>query len=216
MLSDSCVLPEYPQCFPVQKWVWPKYTVSVSSLQYVAASSAQHETWLRGRYRILEFCKFGSLMLTIEMMVRQPSQIQNVVKFTFIIIIFHTWGTFFVRLSVCLFVLRLVPPNNRTFHRWTWGAMAFFALVTTSTFMTMCLQCRPIQGLWDRSIKAQCISLYDTDVVARLQGGKWRTGEAFTFRTFAHYGSSILHIYGSALRYYAYVVSAQPRGKYAR
>lgn len=88
---------------------------------------------------------------------------------------------------MCLFVLRLVPPTDRNFHRWTWGLMIFFALVTTSTFLTLCLQCIPLQGTWDRSITARCVSLEDVSIVGRLHGGKPKSKYDICRYSIAHY-----------------------------
>lgn len=102
----------------------------------------------------------------------QPSQIRSIVKLTTIVIMLHTIGTYFVRVSVCLFVLRLVPLAHRTFYKGTYLLMGFFTAVTLATFLAMCLECIPIQGHWDKSIKAKCIPLQDVGIIAKVQGGE--------------------------------------------
>lgn len=101
----------------------------------------------------------------------QPDQISKVFLITTILTMLHTVGTFLVRISVCLFVLRLVPVTHRKFYRYTYLLIAFFAVITTATFMLFLLACIPIQGAWNREIKARCIARSDLSIIARTQGG---------------------------------------------
>ena len=101
----------------------------------------------------------------------QPDQISNVLLITTIIEVLHTIGTFLVRVSVCLFVLRLVPSTHREFYKYTYILIAFFAVVSTATFLLILLACIPIQGTWDREVKARCIARSGLSIIAKTQGG---------------------------------------------
>ena len=101
----------------------------------------------------------------------QPEQIKNVLLLTTIAEVLHTVGTCLVRISVCLFVLRLVPSTHREFYTYTYVLIAFFVVITVATFMLILLGCVPIQGTWDREVKARCISRSAISVIARTQGG---------------------------------------------
>ena len=48
--------------------------------------------------------------------------------------------------------------------------MIFFTLITVAAFLTICFECIPIEGIWDKSIKAGCVSLNNVDIINRLQG----------------------------------------------
>ena len=50
--------------------------------------------------------------------------------------------------------------------------MVFFAIITTATFICVCFQCIPIQGFWDKSINARCISLLVIAKINEAHGGK--------------------------------------------
>ncbi|CAD6591213.1 MAG: hypothetical protein ASARMPRED_005264 [Alectoria sarmentosa] len=101
-----------------------------------------------------------------------PTQIKNIMRDMFVAILFSLTGTFFVRISVCLFILQLLPFTKRFFRWWTYGLMVFFAIITTATFICVCFQCIPIQGFWDKSINARCISLLVIAKINEAHGGK--------------------------------------------
>lgn len=49
--------------------------------------------------------------------------------------------------------------------------MVFFAVITTATFISVCFQCIPIQGFWDKSINARCASPLVIAKVNEAHGG---------------------------------------------
>lgn len=102
----------------------------------------------------------------------QPHQIENVIRTTIMLEALNTIGTFLVRVSVCLFILRLVPPMHRDFHKYTYILIAFFAVISTATFLLILLGCIPFQGFWDMQIKARCIPRSVLSITAKTQGGK--------------------------------------------
>lgn len=99
----------------------------------------------------------------------QPNQISNVLFITTILEVLHTIGTTLVRVSVCLFILRIVPPTHREIYQYTYFLIAFFAVITAATFLLILLACIPIQGTWDREIKARCIARSDLSIIAKTQ-----------------------------------------------
>ena len=111
----------------------------------------------------------------------QPDQISHVLLVTTIVEILHTVGTFLVRVSVCLFVLRLVPSTHRVFYTYTYVLIAFFAVVTVATVLLILLGCIPIQGTWDREIKARCISRSTISIIAKTQGGMFTPSSFLPF-----------------------------------
>lgn len=101
----------------------------------------------------------------------QPAQISSFVLLTTILEILHTIGTLLVRVSMCLFVLRLVPPTHREFFKYTYALIAFFAVISTATVLLILLQCIPIQGAWHKDVRARCIPRADLSIIAKTQGG---------------------------------------------
>ena len=100
----------------------------------------------------------------------QPYEISNVILLTTITLSLHNIGTFFVRVSVCLFVLRLVPPTHRELYIYTYILIAFSAVITTATLLLILLGCIPIEGTWNTEIKAHCIARSALTTIARTQG----------------------------------------------
>lgn len=103
----------------------------------------------------------------------QPDQIRNVLLMTQILEVLYTIGTFLVRVSVCLLVLRIVPPTHREYFKYTYIFLAFFAVMSTATLLSILLACIPIQGTWDRETKARCIPPLDLTIIAKTQCGMW-------------------------------------------
>lgn len=99
-----------------------------------------------------------------------PVQLKRFGLYTNVNILIHTAGTLFVRVSVCLFVLRLVPTTETSYRRWIWVLLVFNFIVSLAAFLGFCFQCIPLSGLWDHSIKAQCFPRIDMTKTAQFQG----------------------------------------------
>lgn len=101
-----------------------------------------------------------------------PLQIQHFELYTTICIMLLIVGTGFVRTSVCLFVLRLVPVTKMSYRRLIWGLLAFCTIPSLANFLAQCFQCVPLSGLWDKSVKARCFDGADMTKIIRVQGCK--------------------------------------------
>lgn len=100
----------------------------------------------------------------------QSTEIERVLLYIAIAELTHTFGTYLVRISVCLFVLRLVPNHEKRFRWWIYALMAFFTVVTMIALFFLCFQCIPFQGLWNQKIKARCIARDKLSIVEQTQG----------------------------------------------
>ena len=96
--------------------------------------------------------------------------IQHVGLYTTLCIMLLIVGTELVRTSVCLFVLRLMPVTRRSYRRWIWGLLAFCTIPSIANFLAQCFQCIPLSGLWDKTIKARCMTEADMTMIIRIQG----------------------------------------------
>lgn len=114
---------------------------------------------------------------------------------------------------MCFFVLRLVPSTYRVFYRWTWGLMTFFALVTAANFLALCLQCIPLRSLWDMSVKAQCTSAKNTNIIIQVKGGRCLPNCMCGSMNNVH---SCLYSHGRAMRCSAHVFPPKPQCKFPR
>ena len=75
----------------------------------------------------------------------------------------------------CPILKYLVPKPlsmlTRRCARYTYILIAFFAVISSATFLLILLRCIPVQGSWDLQIKARCIARSDVEIIARTQGG---------------------------------------------
>ncbi|KAM0802212.1 hypothetical protein BDR22DRAFT_845379 [Usnea florida] len=100
-----------------------------------------------------------------------PIQIQHWGLHVDISMMLFTIGTGSTRISVCLFVLRLVPATKTFYRRWIWGLLTLFTIITIADFLAQCFQCIPLPGLWDKSVKARCFPESHMTQIAKVQGG---------------------------------------------
>ena len=124
----------------------------------------------------------------------RPTEIKNVNRDIFITIMFNLTGTYFVRISVCFFMLQLLPFTQRfsrwyvvlargakrgrvlnvvkllTQGRWTYGIMVFCTVIALATILSLCFICIPLHGFWDSSIKTHCMSRAVTAKINKVQG----------------------------------------------
>ena len=102
-----------------------------------------------------------------------PIQIQHWGLYVDISMMLFTIGTGSTRISVCLFVLRLVPATKTFYRRWIWGLLTLFTIITIADFLAQCFQCIPLPGLWDKSVKARCFPESHMTQIAKVQGGTY-------------------------------------------
>jgi len=61
-----------------------------------------------------------------------------------------------VKLSILLFYLRIFPSDR--FRFWTKALMIWISLRTISFFIAVCLQCNPVDAIWDLNVKGKCVN----------------------------------------------------------
>ncbi|KAL8668229.1 MAG: hypothetical protein Q9202_000207 [Teloschistes flavicans] len=91
-----------------------------------------------------------------------PGQIYPVLKWSTLAQICNVIGIGFVKISVCLCVLRIIDRARRRLSQFLWILIAF---VATSHFVQMLIfliQCRPMQAIWDPNVKGTCFSPHVT------------------------------------------------------
>lgn len=91
-----------------------------------------------------------------------PGQIYPVLKWSTLAQICNVIGIGFVKISVCLCVLRIIDRARQRLSQFLWILIAF---VATSHFVQMLIfliQCRPMQAIWDPNVKGTCFSPHVT------------------------------------------------------
>lgn len=99
-------------------------------------------------------------------------QVSQVIKWSTLAEIVNEIAVFFVKTSICLFILRMLSVTYRTVRIIMWATIAVFFTITAVAVITLGVQCRPFQGVWDKSLHPQCISSKTLTQVTRAYGGR--------------------------------------------
>ncbi|KAL8779774.1 MAG: hypothetical protein Q9203_001194 [Teloschistes exilis] len=87
-----------------------------------------------------------------------PGQIYPVLKWSTIAQVCNVIGIGFVKISVCLYVLRIIDRTRRRLAQFLWLLIAVVAASHSAQVLIFLLQCRPIQAMWDPTVKGTCFS----------------------------------------------------------
>lgn len=86
-----------------------------------------------------------------------PDQRQRIFMWLWIGEPTNLFAVFLVRVSICLFFKRLVPPKK--VYNWTiWGTIA--ALIISDLYISIYyfFQCKPLRKIWDEETPGSCFS----------------------------------------------------------
>lgn len=81
-------------------------------------------------------------------------------------------ATFLIKVSVCLFVLRLIRGTHPKIRMILWGLIVIQFGVAFVTDVLYGTACRPFKKLWDREQPGVCLSPEVLVAPMRLMGGK--------------------------------------------
>ena len=87
--------------------------------------------------------------------------------------IMNNIGIGLVKISVCLFVLRIIDRTRKGLSRFLWVLMAFVALSHTAQVILFVVQCRPMAAIWDKTIEGSCFSSHITYLAGYIGFGKF-------------------------------------------
>ena len=62
-----------------------------------------------------------------------------------------------VKVSICLFLLRILDRTRKEFRRFIWILMVFSLAGNIALIITWFLQCIPLKALWNPTIHGKCI-----------------------------------------------------------
>lgn len=99
-------------------------------------------------------------------MYNQYSQLQNIV------------GVWLLKISVCIFLLRIVGIAHTNFRRFLWLLMGVNTAVNGALFIIWFLQCNPVYATWDLRVPASektCLPSSAVVGVAYMSAGKFET-----------------------------------------
>ena len=100
-----------------------------------------------------------------------PTQLSAFIKWTFVEGVEFVIGTCFVKVSVCIFILRFINKARRFMRYFIYVLMGFLVVSTISLVIALLAQCRPLKALYDFNVKGKCYSQNVSMAVAYVQAG---------------------------------------------
>ncbi|KAJ6002590.1 hypothetical protein N7451_005137 [Penicillium sp. IBT 35674x] len=111
-----------------------------------------------------------------------PANLPMISKLTLINSIINLLGTMMVKVSICLFLLRMTHRANRTVKWLVMTNLIILIPFTIAVVIVDLVQCIPLKGYWDKSIDAKCIN---ADTIGILLKAASAVGVATDFFTAA-------------------------------
>lgn len=96
----------------------------------------------------------------------------DVVKWTIIAEIQSYSAVLLVKLSACLFILRVIKGTHRKIVRFTYVLMVLMTTLALAVILTDALQCFPLEKAWRPKLKGSCISPRVLTRLTEVFGGK--------------------------------------------
>lgn len=96
----------------------------------------------------------------------------DVVKWTIIAEIQNYSAVLLVKLSVCLFILRVIKGTHRNIAKFIYVLMVLMTMFALAAMLTDALQCFPLEKTWRPKLKGSCISPRILTRLTEVFGGK--------------------------------------------
>ncbi|MCJ1311882.1 hypothetical protein MMC25_005555 [Agyrium rufum] len=87
-----------------------------------------------------------------------PQRTADVVKWSTIAQIVEVICIAFVKISVCLFILRVIEGTSRRITQLLWMLIIFIILCHLAPLLLYVLQCRPLNKVWEPMVPGNCYS----------------------------------------------------------
>lgn len=123
---------------------------------------------------------FGSICTSMQVHYGFGRHIHNVplkelsllIEWTTIAIIVNYIGIFCVKISVSLFVLRVIKGTHRRIRLLLYCFMVILALSTLAGIVTTSTQCIPLKKSWTQELPGKCVSRSVFDLTFSVFGGE--------------------------------------------
>ncbi|KAJ6102879.1 hypothetical protein N7486_005306 [Penicillium sp. IBT 16267x] len=111
-----------------------------------------------------------------------PANLPMLSKLTLTNSVINLLGTMMVKVSICLFLLRMTHRASRTVKWLVVANLTILIPFTIAVIIVDLVQCVPLKGYWDHSVHAKCIN---TDIIDALLKAASAVGVATDFFTAA-------------------------------
>lgn len=98
-----------------------------------------------------------------------PVQLSEFIKWTFVQGIEFVIGTCFVKISVCMSILRFITKTRHLVRYFIYVIMGFLIISTLGLVVALLAQCRPLRALYDLDLKGKCYSENVSTSIAYVQ-----------------------------------------------
>ncbi|KAI1417112.1 hypothetical protein F5Y13DRAFT_204453 [Hypoxylon sp. FL1857] len=151
-------------------WTFASVSILIVSLRFYVRLSIVRKLTLDDYVIIvtLIFSLGNSIILTvstswglgrhIESLASEPLSIMYTVKWVYFCELFAIMSPGFGRISFAILLLNLSPPSKAR-RRFLWAIIWIQFIVDVGTVIIIYAQCQPIEGYWNKSIEARCLSL---------------------------------------------------------
>ena len=102
-----------------------------------------------------------------------PAQLSEFIKWTFVEGVEFVIGTCFVKISVCLFILRFINRTRWMMRCFIYTLMGFLVVSTLSLVIALLAQCRPLKALYLLDMEGRCYSRNISIAIAYIQAGRY-------------------------------------------
>ena len=133
---------------------------------------------LCGNFYIQAVSLFGSIINTLQVKQGFGQHVEYVVHnlgpivmYTTIASIQNGIGTFLVKSSVCILVLRLIKGTHPRIRIILWFFITALLLFTLATLLVVGLQCIPMRKIWHPETPGFCIAKHVQPQLIRILGG---------------------------------------------
>lgn len=109
-----------------------------------------------------------------------PQQIMDTAEWSLLAQIFISINLGLTKISVCIFILRLIKTAQRKLTRFIWVLMSFIVATHIVQVVLFIIECRPIEAAWNPLIKGRCFSVHVTYMIAYLNFSELYLGEFLT------------------------------------
>lgn len=157
---------------------WDDYTICVA---LVILSSDSHNTKLGLAHWTQTLSLLGTVANVYQVAngagrhidTLTPVQLSEFIKWTFVQGIEFVIGTCFVKISVCMSILRFITKTRHLVRYFIYVIMGFLIISTLGLVVALLAQCRPLRALYDLDLKGKCYSENVSTSIAYVQAGEY-------------------------------------------
>lgn len=97
----------------------------------------------------------------------------EVAKWSLLAQVFISISLGLTKISVCIFVLRIIDKAQRRFSQFLWVLIAFVTVTHVIQVVLFLVQCRPLEAVWNPFVRGHCFSINAVYLVSYINYGEF-------------------------------------------